>query len=194
MLDNWPQSCHVYDRHLSCYNRDRPAIGICFDVGRMSSGKYGMKCWEIFWRSVEPQLIAGSSLLEGSILESDGVYCLGFQNDEAWRLESVVTSLEKSEVFLDVCASPGLLIGESVTHEPLVHAGEVNEAGRIIGISYNARLALNQVKRERMDASPPDSRHAEAMPGPCAADPAARAQSPDGAYGRLKKLWRAWKQ
>jgi hypothetical protein len=145
-------SSYSNDRPSSGISYNQPTIGICFDTGKIDPGKSGLKCWEILWWAVEPQRIAGSLLFEGRILESENVYFLAIQNNEAWRLEHVLETLEKDAGFLKVGASPRFYQGEHVFRQRIVGAGQVDLAGNIIGISYNARLALNKIKREKMTA------------------------------------------
>jgi hypothetical protein len=191
LLDKWPSSGYSI---TSCYRYDRPTLGICFDIGKINSGRYGVNCWEIFWRAVDPGLIAGSSLFEGAVLESENVYCLAIQNTEARCLEQLAKVLEKNADFRQVCASPPFYQGENVFREPLVAAGQVNEAGTITGMSNNARPAFYHVRNERKSAVLPVAVQREAWPVTGAnrdmavrVSPSVRAQSP------LKKWWHVWK-
>jgi hypothetical protein len=134
---------------------DRPAVGVCFDIGKIGPGKYGQMCWEIFWRAIPPREIVGSQLFEGSLIERENVYCLAFHNPDDWRMAHIVNVLELDADFLKVSATPRFCEGEVVLRQPLVAAGQINETGSLVGISYNARLALGQVRREKSDASSP---------------------------------------
>jgi len=195
LLDKWPTRSYFYDRLMSSYGYDWPALGICFDIGKINGGKYAMKCWEILWGAVAPPLIAGSLLFEGKTLERDDVYCLGFQNRDARRIELLVSTLEKNAEFLKFCADPGFFSGETVMRQPLVSAGEINAAGSITGISENARLALNKVTREKTAALRTVDVPVKNGPGPVSPTDAAWRGSPSMLQQlRFKKLLDEWKR
>jgi hypothetical protein len=179
-MNNWPTSTYYYDQaSSSCFSYNQPAIGICFDIEKVGQEKHGLKCWEILWEAVEPRQIAGSSLFEGSLLESENVYCLVIQNHEPMRLGYAVKALETDADFLDVCASRPFFEGGDVLRAPLVAAGQIDRTGNLIGISYNARNALNQVKRGRAAAAQADA----------VINALAQATVP----AQSKKWWHLWK-
>lgn len=155
MLTNWPRASHPSDPSAGGYRFDRPAIGICFDISQIAPGKLGQTCWEILWRAVPPRYIAGSQLFEGYILKRENVYCLAILNADALLIERMVSALERNAGFQMVCATPRFCEGEVVLRERLMAAGHINEEGNPIGIGNNARLALNQIRREKFSTASP---------------------------------------
>jgi hypothetical protein len=191
MLDNWPKSGYNI---ASNFRYDRPTLGVCFDIGKTGSGRYGLKCWEILWKAIDLRLIAGSSLFEGFVLESENVYCLAIQNGDAWRLEEVMRALETNADFRQVCANPHFYQGENVFHEQLLDAGHVNDAGTIIGLSINARPAFIHVRNERKITAPPEAKPAEIRPVSCPVRELSPRAVPSAiARSSLKKWWHVWK-
>ncbi len=195
MLTNWPRACHDSDPSVAGCRFDRPALGVCFDISRIDSGKFGQTCWEILWRAVPPRYIAGSQLFEGYILKRENVYCLAFLNADARLIERMVSVLERNAGFLKVCATPRFCEGEVVLREPLIAAGHINEEGNPIGIGINARLALNQIRREKfstaspvMVSSPATQENGNAPGAPVKAPAEATASA------QADKWWHVWKQ
>ncbi|HZW05251.1 MAG TPA: HEAT repeat domain-containing protein, partial [Anaerolineaceae bacterium] len=110
-------------------------LGVRFDVNQIESGGYGDECWKIFWRAVDPQLLAGSSLLEGDSNDTpdrENVYCLGIRwHFDAGKADAVRTALDRSDEFNRVAAKPKYLDAGQAAREPLAPAGEVDLSGKI---------------------------------------------------------------
>ncbi len=124
-------------------------IGVRFDIGKISSGGYGEECWKVFWKVVDPKMLAGSQLLEGDTNGTpdwENVYCLAVK----WTLgtgrgDDVRKALEESEEYQRVAAQPNFIDTSQVNKEPLVDGGQVDRSGNLVGGNYRALPALNAV-------------------------------------------------
>lgn len=137
-----------------------PALGIRFDTEKVESAAYGLECWEIFWRAVDPRAIEGARLFDGdtaaTLARQESVFLIGVQAEPA-VLRSISTSLGKSERFWQMAASPPF-VEESVHAEPLVEAGSVLPGGELEGGMWS-RSALETMRREGIGL--------EERPSPC---------------------------
>ncbi|MHA2273465.1 MAG: hypothetical protein ACXACI_16540 [Candidatus Hodarchaeales archaeon] len=130
-----------------------PTLGARFDIGKIDSAAYGLECWRIFWRAIDPEEMAGAQLYEGdtaaTLAGKEKVYCIGIQSAKPSVLAVVRSALEGNEGFVRVAGSPALVEGGLGASEPLVMAGKVDHAGNLVGESPRARPALGEVRRER---------------------------------------------
>ena len=135
-----------------------PAIGIRFDIGKVDSGKYGLDCWKIFWRAVDPETIKGTLLFGGgtgaTLSGREYVFCIAIQTTEESVLKAIKDALSASEEFKKVCASPMFIEGASAAAEPLPDAGRIDLNGNLVGEAYASRSALDIVWRERQPTAP----------------------------------------
>ncbi len=128
-------------------------IGIRFEIGKLDDGAYGKECWKVFWSAVDPEMVAGTQLLEGDTNETpdhENVYCLAVK----WwsgvgRCDDVRKALDQSIHYRKVASTPDFVSATQVSKEPLVEAGKVDMQGQIVGMSYRARPALEYVQNER---------------------------------------------
>lgn len=127
-------------------------IGVRFDIGKIDSGGYGEECWKVFWRAVDPAIVAGTQLLDGDTNDTpdrENVYCLGIKWMTGFgRGDDVRNALELSEHYLKVASNPKFINSMQVSREPLVMDGRVDQSGRIVGTSYRALPALEKVLHE----------------------------------------------
>lgn len=132
-------------------------IGVRFDIGKIGSGGYGEECWKVFWRAVDPEIVAGAQLLDGDTNDTpdrENVYCLAVK----WlagsgRGDEVRKALEQSEQYQKVASNPKFINSTQVSREPLVQDGRVDQSGHIVGTSYRALPALKYVLNERAGSS-----------------------------------------
>jgi len=128
-------------------------IGVRFDIGKIESGGYGEECWKVFWKAVDPEIVAGAQLLDGDTNDTpdrENVYCLAIR----WvagsgRGDEVRKALEQSDRYQKVASNPNFINSTQVSREPLVNDGRVDQSGRIVGTSYRALPALQYVLNER---------------------------------------------
>jgi len=129
-----------------------PAVGIRFDIGKITSGAYGIECWRTLWRAVEIQTLGGCLLFEGdtaaTLRGTEKVYCIAIQSPDLKTLQRVVSVLKASGEFQRVAASPPFTMAAAVTREPLSEAGRIDAAGDLVG-GVNSRTALVHVHKER---------------------------------------------
>ncbi len=63
-----------------------PGLGIRFDIGKIESAGYGLECWKVIWRAVEPEKVGITHWFEGdsaATLEGrENVYCIAVQSWE----------------------------------------------------------------------------------------------------------------
>jgi hypothetical protein len=129
-------------------------IGVRFDIGKINSGGYGVECWKVFWKAIDPKILSGSQLLEGDTNGTpalENVYCLAVK----WplgggRVEEVRKALEASAEYQRVAAEPKFITPAQVNKEPLVDGGQVDRSGRLIGGEYCALPALNEIRKENL--------------------------------------------
>jgi hypothetical protein len=135
-----------------------PAIGIRFDIGKVDSIHYGLDCWKIFWRAVDPETIKGTLLFGGGTAATlsgrEYAFCIAIQTTEESVLKAIKDAFSASEEFKKVCASPMFIEGASATAEPLPDAGRIDLNGNLVGEAYASRSALDIVWRERQPTAP----------------------------------------
>jgi len=128
-------------------------IGIRFDIGKIESGGYGEECWKVFWSAVDIEMVAGTQLLEGDTNDTpdqENVYCLAVKwMTGSGRSDDVRKALEQSKHYRKVASNPDFITSSQVSREPLIEAGKVDLSGRIVGKSYRALPALEQILKQR---------------------------------------------
>jgi uncharacterized RDD family membrane protein YckC len=129
-----------------------PAMGIQFDIGKAGDGAYGFECWKVFWRSVEPQRLAGGILYEGdtnaTLYGRANVFCIAVQCRDRRTLDAVRASLEGSADYQRVAATPRFLSDAEVMREPLPVAARIDGAGNLAD-GYWAKAGLDAVRTEK---------------------------------------------
>ncbi|MEO8452095.1 MAG: MAP7 domain-containing protein [Gemmatimonadota bacterium] len=147
-----------------------PTIGVRFDIGKVSSGSYGVECWKVFWRAVPTADIKGSLLWEGDTAASmngrENVYCIAVQNPSTGTIDKIRASLAGSEDFKKLCGDPMFVEGARCQAEPLPEAGKVDDTGTLVGSAWNARPALATVKKERQSKDEPSAERSPVPPRP----------------------------
>lgn len=130
------------------------ALGIRFDIGAVGSTLYGLECWKILWRAVDPAGMAGARLYEGDTMATlraeENVFEIAVAMEDRGALERVRAALERDQAFGGVAASPpfvATLLGES-----LAGAGMVGADGTVGG--PHPRAALEAILAERRVAEP----------------------------------------
>jgi hypothetical protein len=134
-----------------------PAIGARFDIDKVNAGAYGIECWKVFWRALNPEDIAGSLLFEGDTAATlngqENVYCIVVQHLDAAVAKQVRSALSQSEDFKKVCDLQMFVEDSRCRSEPLPDAGRIDATGNLIGDAWNSRPALGAIKKERESAN-----------------------------------------
>jgi hypothetical protein len=130
-----------------------PAIGVRFDLNRVTSGNHELACWKIFWRAIDPESLVDANLYAGSsaatLAGEENVCCLAIQGGNSGIVDRVKAALAASGEFNAVCASPMFVEGQLCVRERLPDAGKVDAYGDIIGRGRACHLALAAVQEER---------------------------------------------
>src|SRR5689334_7325065 len=88
----------------------KPTLGIRFDIDRVGSGEYGLRCWEAIWAAIDPETLEGSDMFEGDTAATlnglEYTYCIAFQNSDASRLNATRDALQIDPAFQRISAAP----------------------------------------------------------------------------------------
>jgi len=126
-----------------------PALGVLFDWTLVGEATYGRRCWQIFWRAVDPSQIAASLLWEGDADCNERYYCIAIQSADAGKLNYIKEAISQSAEFKKIAGYPAFIEGAACTREPLVDAGRIDAAGDWVGSGGNAGVMLDVVRKER---------------------------------------------
>src|SRR5437764_3541856 len=136
---------------------EMPALAARFEIERVKAADYGLACWEIFWRAVDPSEVTGIKFFEGdsrqTLQGAESVFCIAAWAPRDEPLARLKTSLEENEVFRRCASEPPfaqladeeLLLGDS----GLVDAGQITSAGELVGDAGTGRRALGVVRRQK---------------------------------------------
>ncbi len=126
-----------------------PALGIRFEIDKADSNAYGLECWKVFWRVVNPTKLAGSLLYEGdtaaTLAGSENVFCIAVQKDDRAVLDEVRAKLEQSADFQRMAASASFVGEDELASEPLPEAGRIGIGGKLEGGLWS-KSALDAVR------------------------------------------------
>ncbi|MET9968074.1 hypothetical protein ABZZ80_19635 [Streptomyces sp. NPDC006356] len=114
----------------------RHEIGILFDIGALG-GFYGREAYRIVLAGLDPQRMAGCSFHDGdteaTLYGGANIYCIAVQAPDPQTVAYVrdVFGARTDEGLLP--PDRRFLEGDVIAREPLVHAADVDKAGRLVG-------------------------------------------------------------
>ncbi|WP_328442645.1 hypothetical protein OHA71_04820 [Streptomyces sp. NBC_00444] len=113
----------------------RYEIGILFNIGALGS-LYGQEAYHILFSSLDPQRMTGSSFHDGdteaTLYGGANLYCIAVRAPAPQPIRYVRDILSsRTDAWLPT-PDRRFLEGDVTGREPLVHAGDVDGAGRLV--------------------------------------------------------------
>jgi len=122
-------------------------IGILFDIEGLGSSLYGRAAYRILFESLDPQRLKGCSLHDGdtnaTLMGKANLYCVAIRCPEPETLDYVREALSAREDEGLLPVDRRFVTGAVTAREPLVQAGDVNKAGKLI-VDPNDAVAASQ--------------------------------------------------
>lgn len=111
-------------------------IGVLFDIDELGGGMYGWKAYRILFASLDPQRLRGCSLHDGDVNATIAglaqLYCIVVRSSDPRAIHHVRQAMSSRADAGLLPADLRLVDGEITRVEPLVPAGAVDRAGRLV--------------------------------------------------------------